>query len=612
MKLLHKNGPMQNIRNIAIIAHVDHGKTTLVDEIIKQSKLFRENQEMHECFLDNNDIERERGITILAKNISVNYKGVKINIIDTPGHSDFGGQVERVLNMADGVILLVDSAEGPLPQTRFVLDKALKLNLKPIVVINKIDRPDARPNEVHNDIFDLFIDLDATEEQLDFPLLYASGRNGWATTDLEHGKRDSILPLMDAIIEQIPPPPYNEGALQVQITTLDYNDYVGRIGIGRVHRGTLEANKPITVVKRDGRVVPASIKQIFTFEGIGRKQVDKVECGDLCAIVGIEGIDISDTVTDANAPEGMPPIAIDEPTISMMFRVNDSPLFGKEGKFISSRHIRERLLKEAERDVALRVEELGDCFKVSGRGVLHIAILIENMRREGYELTITQPHVIYKEIDGQKCEPIEELTVDVPDGVAGKVIELVGVRRGEMTKMEQHLSRQLLEFTIPTRGLIGLRSKVMTATAGEAIMSHRFLKYAPVRGDIPQRQNGVLISMGAGKAIPYAIDGLQQRGTFFIDPGVDTYEGMILGEHCKEGDLDVNVQREKHLSNMRAAGSDRNLKIAPAQKMSLEESLEYIADDEYVEVTPKTIRLRKKLLTELERRRSRNAKLKAE
>ena len=417
---------------------------------------------------------------------------------------------------------------------------------------------------------------------------------------------------MDAIIEQIPPPPYNEGPLQMQITTLDYNDYVGRIGIGRVHRGTLEANKPIAVGKRDGTVGPASLKQIFTFEGIGRRQVDKVECGDLCAVVGIEGIDISDTVTDANAPEGLPPIAIDEPTISMMFRVNDSPLFGREGKFISSRHIRERLLKEAERDVALRVEELGDCFKVSGRGVLHIAILIENMRREGYELTITQPHVIYKEIDGQKCEPIEELTVDVPDGAAGKVIELVGVRRGEMTKMEQHLSRQLLEFTIPTRGLIGLRSKVMTATAGEAIMSHRFLKYAPVRGDIPQRQNGVLISMGAGKAIPYAIDGLQQRGTFFIEPGVDTYEGMILGEHCKEGDLDVNVQREKHLSNMRAAGSDRNLKIAPAQKMSLEEALEYIADDEYVEVTPKNIRLRKKLLTELERRRSRNAKLKAE
>ncbi len=601
---------MQNIRNIAIIAHVDHGKTTLVDEIIKQSKLFRENQEMHECFLDNNDLERERGITILAKNISVRYRNTKINIIDTPGHSDFGGQVERVLNMADGVILLVDSAEGPLPQTRFVLDKALKLKLKPIVVINKIDRPDARPNEVHNDIFDLFIDLGADDEQLDFPLLYASGRNGWATTDLEHGKRDSILPLMDAIIDCIPPPPMNEGPLQMQITTLDYNDYVGRIGIGRVHRGTLDVSKPICVVKRDGSVHPASIKQVFTFEGIDRKQTDHIDCGDLCAIVGIEGIDIGDTIADALTPEAMPPIAIDEPTISMVFRVNDSPFFGKEGKFISSRHIRERLLKEAERDVALRVEELGDGFKVSGRGVLHISILIENMRREGYELTITQPHVIYKEIDGRKCEPIETLTVDVPDGAAGKVIELVGVRRGEMVKMEQHLSRQLLEFKVPTRGLIGLRSKVMTATAGEAIMSHRFLEYAPYRGEIPQRTNGVLISMGTGKAVPYAIDGLQQRGTFFIDPGVDTYEGMILGEHCKEGDIEVNAQREKHLSNMRAAGSDRNLKIAPAQKMSLEEALEYIADDEYVEVTPKNIRLRKKLLTELERRRQRNAKQK--
>ena len=601
---------MQNIRNIAIIAHVDHGKTTLVDEIIKQAKLFRENQEMHECFLDSNDLERERGITILAKNISVNYRGVKVNVIDTPGHSDFGGQVERVLNMADGVILLVDSAEGPLPQTRFVLDKALKLKLKPIVVINKIDRPDARPKEVLDSVYELFIDLDASEEQLDFPVLYASGRNGWATTDLENGKRDSILPLMDAIIDNIPPPPHREGPLQIQISTLDYNDYVGRIGIGRVHRGTLDISKPIAIVKRDGTVVPSSMKQISVFEGIGRKNVDTVECGDLCAIVGIEGIDISDTVTDAEHPEGLPPIAIDEPTLSMMFRVNDSPLFGKEGKFISSRHIRERLLKEAERDVALRVEELGDCFKVSGRGVLHIAILIENMRREGYELTITQPHVICKEIDGQTCEPMEELTVDVPDGSAGKVIELVGNKRGEMLKMEQHMSRQLLEFIIPTRGLIGLRSKVMTATAGEAIMAHRFIKYAPYKGDIPQRINGVLISMGAGKAIPYAIDALQQRGIFFIDPGVDTYEGMILGEHCKEGDIDVNAQREKHLSNMRASGSDHNLKIAPAQKMSLEEALEYIADDEYVEVTPKNIRLRKKLLKEIDRRRARNAKSK--
>ena len=602
----------EHLRNVAIIAHVDHGKTTLCDKLLRATDAFRANQEVQERILDSNDQERERGITILAKNISIEYKGIKINVIDTPGHADFGGEVERVLHMADGALLLVDAFEGPMPQTRFVLSNAISAGLSIMIVINKIDRPDARPNEVHNDIFDLFIDLGADDEQLDFPLLYASGRSGWATTDLEHGKRDSILPLMDAMLDCIPAPPVNEGPLQMQVTTLDYNDYVGRIGIGRVHRGSLDSSRPIVVIKRDGRIVPASIKQVFTFEGIERKQADHVDCGDLCAIVGIEGIDIGDTIADAVTPEAMPPIAIDEPTISMMFRVNDSPFFGKEGKFISSRHIRERLLKEAERDVALRVEELGDGFKVSGRGVLHISILIETMRREGYELTITQPHVIYKEIDGQKCEPIETLTVDVPDGAAGKVIELVGVRRGEMVKMEQHLSRQLLEFKIPTRGLIGLRSKVMTATAGEAIMSHRFLEYAPFRGEIPQRTNGVLISMGTGKAIPYAIDGLQQRGTFFIDPGVDTYEGMILGEHCKEGDIEVNAQREKHLSNMRAAGSDRNLKIAPAQKMSLEEALEYIADDEYVEVTPKNIRLRKKLLTELERKRQRNAKLKAE
>ncbi len=601
---------MRNIRNIAIIAHVDHGKTTLVDEIIKQSKLFRENQEMHECFLDNNDLERERGITILAKNISVTYKNTKINIIDTPGHSDFGGQVERVLNMADGVILLVDSAEGPLPQTRFVLDKALKLNLKPIVVINKIDRPDARPQEVHNKIFDLFIDLNATDEQMDFPLLYASGRSGWATKDLEHGSRDSILPLMDAILEYIPDPPLREGPVQMQISTLDYSDYVGRIGIGRVYRGTLDETKPLVLIKRDGTKSSVALKQIFTFEGIERKLAANVPCGDICAIVGVEGIDISDTICDAENPEQMPPIAIDEPTLSMMFRVNDSPLFGKEGKFVSSRHIRERLLKEAEKDVALRVEECADCFKVSGRGVLHLSILIETMRREGYELTITQPHVIIKEIDGVQCEPIEELSVDVPDGAAGKVIELVGTRKGEMLSMEQHASRQLLEFKIPTRGLIGLRSKVMTATAGEAIMAHRFMEYSPFRGEIPHRINGVLISMGTGKAIPYAVDALQQRGFFFIDPGVDTYEGMIVGEHCKDNDIEVNLQREKHLSNMRASGSDHNLKIAPAQKLSLEEALEYIEDDEYVEVTPQNIRLRKKYLKELDRRRLRNAKLK--
>ena len=604
---------MQNIRNIAIIAHVDHGKTTLVDEIIKQAKIFRENQEMHECFLDNNDIERERGITILAKNISVRYKDSKINIIDTPGHSDFGGQVERVRNMADGVLLLVDSAEGPLPQTRFVLDKALKLNLKPIVIINKIDRPDARPEEVLSKVFDLFIDLNASEEQLDFPILYASGRNGWATEDLKNGSRESILPLMDAILKYIPPTPMHEGPVQLQITTLDYNDYVGRIGIGRVHRGNLKLGVPLTLIKRDGRTYPVQLKQIFTFEGIERKEASEVQCGDLCAIVGVEGIDISDTLADATHPEKMPPIAIDEPTLSMMFRVNDSPLFGKEGKYISSRHIRERLLKEAERDVALRVEDNGtDSFNVSGRGVLHISILIENMRREGYELTISQPHVITKMIDGQVQEPVELLSVDVPDGSAGKVIELVGVRKGEMIKMEAHTSRQILEFYIPTRGLIGLRSKVMTATAGEAIMSHMFSHYEPFKGDIPQRINGVMISMGGGKAIPYAIDGLQQRGTFFIEPGVETYEGMIVGEHCKEGDIEVNVQRAKKLTNMRAAGSDRNMKIAPAQKMSLEEALEYIADDEYVEVTPLNIRLRKKYLSEIERKKMRNSKQKSE
>ena len=598
---------MQNIRNIAIIAHVDHGKTTLVDEIIKQAKIFRENQEMHECFLDNNDIERERGITILAKNISVRYKDSKINIIDTPG------QVERVLNMADGVLLLVDSAEGPLPQTRFVLDKALKLNLKPIVIINKIDRPDARPEEVLSKVFDLFIDLNASEEQLDFPILYASGRNGWATEDLKNGSRESILPLMDAILKYIPPAPMHEGPVQLQITTLDYNDYVGRIGIGRVHRGNLKLGVPLTLIKRDGRTYPVQLKQIFTFEGIERKEASEVQCGDLCAIVGVEGIDISDTLADATHPEKMPPIAIDEPTLSMMFRVNDSPLFGKEGKYISSRHIRERLLKEAERDVALRVEDNGtDSFNVSGRGVLHISILIENMRREGYELTISQPHVITKMIDGQVQEPVELLSVDVPDGSAGKVIELVGVRKGEMIKMEAHTSRQILEFYIPTRGLIGLRSKVMTATAGEAIMSHMFSHYEPFKGDIPQRINGVMISMGGGKAIPYAIDGLQQRGTFFIEPGVETYEGMIVGEHCKEGDIEVNVQRAKKLTNMRAAGSDRNMKIAPAQKMSLEEALEYIADDEYVEVTPLNIRLRKKYLSEIERKKMRNSKQKSE
>ena len=602
---------MQNIRNVAIIAHVDHGKTTLVDQIIKQSKLFRENQEMQTRFLDNNDLERERGITILAKNISVNYRDTKVNIIDTPGHSDFGGQVERVLNLADGVLLLVDSAEGPLPQTRFVLDKALQLKLKPIVVINKIDRADARPDEVLNKVFDLFIELDATDEQLDFPVLYASGRSGWATRDLKNGSRDSILPLMDAIIDEIPAPPVNEGPAQLQVTTLDYNDYVGRIGIGRVHRGTLKAGAPLSVIKRDGEIRNVQLKQLFTFEGIKRTDVTEVACGDICGLVGIEGIDIGDTVADSNNPEKMPPIAIDEPTLSMTFRVNDSPFYGQDGKYISSRHIRERLLKEAERDVALRVDDNGsDSFNVKGRGILHLSILIENMRREGYELTISQPRVITKIVDGEVNEPIERLTVDVPSNCAGKVIEVVGLRKGEMFNMETGLERAFIEFYIPTRGIIGLRTKIMNATGGEGIMAHIFSHYAPFKGDIPRRLNGVLISMGQGKAIPYAIDGLQQRGIFFIDPGVETYEGMIVGEHCKEGDIEVNLQKEKKLTNVRAASSDRKMMIAPSVKLSLEESLEYIESDEYVEVTPHFVRLRKRFLTEMERKKQKIAKLK--
>ena len=597
---------MQPIRNIAIIAHVDHGKTTLVDQILKQAHIFRQNQEVAECFLDSNDIERERGITILSKNISIEYKGVKINVIDTPGHSDFGGQVERVLKLADGVLLLVDAAEGPMPQTRFVLGKALQLNLRPIVVINKIDKPDARPQVIHDKVFDLFCELDATDEQLDFPLLFASGRDGWCVRNL-NDPRESILPLMDAILEYIPAPEKIEGPVQTQVATLDYSEYVGRIGIGRVYRGTLELGKPLTLIKRDGSTQPANIKQLFTFAGLERKETDKVECGDLCAIVGIEGIDISDTIADAEHPEAMPPIAVDEPTISMLFRVNDSPLFGKDGKYISSRHLRERLYNEMERDVALRVEDYsGDAFKVSGRGVLHLSILIENMRREGYELSVAKPHVIFKDIDGVRNEPIERLTVDVPDEYAGKIIELVGQRRGELRSMESRGARQQLEFMIPTRGLIGLRSRALTVSGGEAVVASQFSHYEPYKGEIPTRQNGVMISMGNGRAVPYAIDGLQQRGTFFIESNVETYEGMIVGEHCKEGDLMVNVQRAKQLTNLRAAGSDRNMKIAPALVMSLEQALEYIDDDELLEVTPKNIRMRKILLTELERRRNRN------
>ncbi len=603
---------MSEIRNIAIIAHVDHGKTTLVDQILHQAKVFRDNEVVAECFLDNNDLERERGITILSKNISVTYKGTKINVIDTPGHSDFGGQVERVLKLADAVILLVDSAEGPMPQTRFVLDKALQLNLRPVVVINKIDKPDARPDAVHGKVFDLFCELNASDEQLEFPLLYASGRDGWAVRDL-NDPRESIFPLLDAILEFVPATPQLEGPVQCQIATLDYSNFVGRIGIGRVYRGTLDTRKPLTIIKRDGRMESAQVKQLFTFEGVGRKETSVVECGDLCAVVGIEDIDISDTICDSEAPEAMPAIAIDEPTISMMFRINDSPFFGKEGKYVGSRQLRERLFKEVERDVALRVEDInGEAFKVSGRGVLHLAILIETMRREGYELAVAKPQVICKEIDGVKNEPIERLSVDVPAEFAGKIIEIVGQRRGELIQMESRGNRQLVEFFIPTRGLIGLRSRALTASQGEAIVSYLFDHYEPFKGPIPGRQNGTMVSMAQGKSIPFAIDGLQLRGEFFIEPGVDCYEGMIVGEHCKEGDLVVNVQRAKQLTNMRAAGSDRNMKIAPARKMSLEQALEYINDDELVEVTPKNIRLRKLYLTELERRRQHNRSASAE
>jgi len=594
------------LKNIAIIAHVDHGKTTLVDQIMKQSKLFRDNEVVGNCVLDNNDLEPERGITILSKNISIQYKDCKINVIDTPGHSDFGGQVERVLKLADGVLLLVDSAEGPMPQTRFVLDKALHLGLRPVVVINKIDKPDARPDAVNNKVFDLFCELNASDEQLDFPTLYASGRDGWAVKDLDDPRED-LTPLLDAILEYVPSPVRKEGPVQAQIATLDYSNFVGRIGIGRVYRGTLDVTQPLCIIKRDGSVKNTAIKQLFVFEGLGRKEVQSVECGDLCAVVGVDGIDISDTICEQEHPEQMPVIAIDEPTISMNFRINDSPFFGKEGKFVTSRQLRERLFKEVERDVALRVEELpgGDAFKVSGRGVLHLAILIETMRREGYELAVAKPQVICKEIDGVKCEPIERLSVDVPNDFAGRIIEMVGQRHGELIQMESRGERQLVEFYIPTRGLIGLRSKALTASQGEAVVNHLFDHYEPFKGALPGRTNGVMISMAAGKTIPFAIDGLQQRGEFFIDPGVDAYEGMIVGEHCKDKDLVVNVQRAKQLTNLRAAGSDRNMKIAPARKMSLEQALEYIEDDELVEITPKNIRLRKIFLTELERRRNR-------
>jgi GTP-binding protein len=595
---------LKQIRNIAIIAHVDHGKTTLVDELLKQNNVFRKNQVVQERFLDSNDLERERGITILSKNISIPYKDIKINIIDTPGHADLGGEVERVLKLADGVLLLVDSFEGPMPQTRFVLEKALHLHLKPIVVINKIDRPDNRPEEVLDEIYDLFIDLNADDQQLEFPVIYASGRNGWAIKGLDDEQKD-LIPLLDSIVEHIPQPEFLEGSTQMQVTTLDYNDYIGRIGIGRVFRGSLIKNDPLSIIKRDGKIHSISLKQLFVFEGLERVDVDEVRSGDICALVGVEDIDIGDTIADSENPEPLPIIAIDEPTISMNFTVNTSPFYGKEGKYVTSRHLRDRLYKELEHNVALRIEETGspDTHKVSGRGILHLSVLIENMRREGYELAVGPPKVIYKEINGKKTEPIEILTVDVPAESSGKVIELVGQRRGEMIKMEQKGSLTALEFHIPSRGLMGLRNRILTVTSGEGIMHHRFYQYEYFKGSIQQRQTGVLISMHEGLSTAYAINSLQDRGQFFIDPGDVTYRGQIVGEYNKDNDIEVHVQRGKKLTNMRASGSDKAVKITPATIFTLEETLEYIRDDELVEVTPESIRMRKQYLDPNERKR---------
>ncbi|MCF8261938.1 MAG: translational GTPase TypA [Melioribacteraceae bacterium] len=595
---------MNKIRNIAIIAHVDHGKTTLVDQILKQCEVFRKNQVVQERFLDSNDLERERGITILSKNISIPYKDFKINLIDTPGHADFGGEVERVLKMADGVLLLVDSFEGPMPQTRFVLEKALTLHLKPIIVINKIDRHDNRPEEVLDEIYDLFIDLGAHEDQLDFPFVYASGRDGWAVKSLDDEKTN-LNPLLDTIIEDIPEPNSEVGTTQIQVTTLDYSEYVGRIGIGRVFRGTLKRAQKLSLVKRDGSIREAVPKQLFVFDGLMRSEVEEVNCGDICAIVGIEGIDIGDTITAAENPEPLPIIAIDEPTISMTFTVNNSPFYGRDGKFVTSRQIRDRLYKELEQNVALRVHDTPspDSYRVSGRGILHLSILIENMRREGYELQVREPKVIYKEIDGKKAEPIEILVVDVPAESAGKVIELVGQRKGEMIKMESKGSLNKLEFHIPSRGIMGLRTKILTATGGQGIMHHRFYQYEYFKGSIGKTRNGVLISMATGPSTAYAIDSLQDRGFFFIDPGEEVYQGQILGEYNKEQDIEVNVQRGKKLTNMRASGSDKSVKITPPKKFTLEEALEYIQDDEMVEITPKAVRMRKLYLDANERKR---------
>lgn len=591
------------IRNIAIIAHVDHGKTTLVDKILHTTNVFRDNQETGELIMDNNDLERERGITIFSKNASVTYNDVKINVIDTPGHADFGGEVERVLKMADGVILLVDAFEGPMPQTRFVLQKALQLNLHPIVVINKVDKENCRPDEVHDAVFELFFQLDATEEQLDFPTLYGSSKQGWFNTTLE--PTENILPLMDTILEKVPEPKVSEGTLQMQITSLDYSSFLGRIAIGKVTRGTIKEGQPVSLCKTDGTFARSKVKELYVFEGMGKRRVDEVHAGDLCAVVGIEGFQIGETIADAEKPEALEVISIDEPTMNMLFSINNSPFFGKEGKFVTSRHIRDRLMKELEKNLALRVEDTDDAdkFLVYGRGIMHLSVLVETMRREGYELTVGQPQVILKEIDGQKCEPYESLVVDVPSEFSGKVIDLVTQRKGEMLVMESKGEMQHLEFEIPSRGMIGLRSQMLTSTAGEAVMAHRFLEYKPWKGMIPGRNNGVLVSKFTGTTTPYSIDKLQDRGSFFVDPGEEVYEGMILAENIKPGDLVVNAIEAKKLTNHRASGSDDANRIAPKTLMSLEECMEYIQQDECIEVTPKNIRLRKIQLNEEDRKK---------
>lgn len=595
---------MQNIRNIAIIAHVDHGKTTLVDKMLLAGQLFRGNQSAGELILDNNDLERERGITILSKNVSINYKGTKINIIDTPGHADFGGEVERVLNMADGCLLLVDAFEGPMPQTRFVLQKAIQMGLKPIVVINKVDKPNCRPDEVHEMVFDLMFSLDASEEQLDFPTIYGSAKQGWMSDDWRKPTED-ITPLLDAIVKHIPAPEILEGTPQMLITSLDYSKYVGRIAVGRVHRGELKENMDVSLCKRDGSIIKTKIKEINTFEGLGRTKVPVVQCGDICALVGIEGFEIGDSIASIENPEPLPTIDIDEPTMSMLFTINDSPFFGKDGKFVTSRHIHDRLMRELDRNLALRVESTAsaDSWLVFGRGILHLSILIETMRREGYELQVGQPKVIIKEINGVKHEPVEELTINLPEEYSSKIIDLVTRRRGELTMMGSKKDRVYLEFTIPSRGIIGLNNTALTLSAGEAVIAHRFLEFQPWKGDIEKRANGSIIASESGNAFAYSIDKLQDRGRFFVEPQTDIYMGQIVGEHNKDGDLVVNLTKSKKLTNVRASGTDDKVRLAPAIIFSLEDALEYIKEDEYVEVTPNSIRLRKIYLDENDRKR---------